>query len=240
MMKNISLKGKTALVTGASRGIGKSIVEELIAAGATVIGISRTIKEQSEQNYFTKKIDIASVSQIEELFTWLDCKFKSIDIVVNNAGIAHSGLFTDMTVTELEYLWTVNVQGTMLCSQQAAKRMLAKKNGVIINISSIWGERGSSYEVSYATTKGAINAFTKSLARELAPSGIRVNGIQPGIIQTEMLKCYNQEELEELCGAVPLTRLGEGKDIANMVCFLASDLASYITAQIITVDGGYL
>ena len=239
-MKNISLNGKTALVTGASRGIGKSIADELLAAGATVIGISRTITEQNEQNYFAKKVDITSASQIEELFAWIDSKFKSIDIVVNNAGIAHSGLFTAMTVTELEYLWTVNVLGTMLCSQQAAKRMLNKQNGVIINISSIWGERGSSYEVAYATTKGAINAFTKSLARELAPSGIRVNGIQPGIIQTEMLKCYDQEELDELCAAVPLMRLGEGKDIANLVCFLASDLASYITAQIITVDGGYL
>ncbi len=240
MMEKMLLQGKIAVVTGASRGIGKSIAEELLAAGATVIGVSRTITEVQTENYFTKKIDITSAAEIAELFRWLESNFKRIDILVNNAGVASSGLFTELSGAELEYLWSVNVRGLMLCSQYAAKRMVLQQYGVIINISSIWGEKGSSCEVAYATTKGAVNAFTKSLARELAPSGIRVNGIQPGIIETEMLKCYDQGELEQLRGDVPLLRLGAGKDIANMVCFLASDLASYVTAQIITVDGGYL
>lgn len=234
---------KTAVITGSSRGIGKAIAEEFAKNGYHVIlNASKSADELNEayEEFLSKGYSceavLADVSEYEE------CKklfIKAPDVLVNNAGISHIGLFTDMTPESFKHLIDVNLMSAFNCSHIALKTMIKNHCGNIINISSIWGERGASCEVVYSASKGGINSFTKALAKEVGLSGIRVNAISCGVIDTKMNSCFDEEEKAALCDEISLARFGKAEEIAKLAYFLAEDDKSgYINGQIITADGG--
>lgn len=234
---------KTAVITGSSRGIGKAIAEEFAKNGYLVIlNASKSVDELNEayEEFLSKGYSceavLADVSEYEE------CKklfIKAPDVLVNNAGISHIGLFTDMTPESWKHLIDVNLMSAFNCSHIALKTMIRNHCGNIINISSIWGERGASCEVVYSASKGGINSFTKALAKEVGLSGIRVNAISCGVIDTKMNACFDEEEKAALCDEISLARFGKAEEIAKLAYFLAEDDKSgYINGQIITADGG--
>ncbi len=242
---------KIVLVTGSSRGIGKKIAEEFLKAGAKVMingakdkeGLVNTYEEFKNQGYKCEQFlgDISQREICENLFSYITEKFGyNPDIVINNAGIAHSTLFTDTNFELWNKIITTNLNSAYNCAHLATPNMISKHEGVIINITSIWGEAGASCEVAYSTSKSAINGFTKALAKELGPSNIRVNAISCGWVDTSMNDCYTEEDKEAFIEEIPLCRVGIVDDIANTCLFLASNKASYMTAQIVRVDGGYL
>lgn len=246
----MNLSGKTALVTGASGGIGKSIAVELVKAGAVVainynknedgaLDTLRLVKEAGGFGIIIKG-DISSYNESSYIVDEVVSKLGSIDILINNAGISRIGPFVDMAQAEWNELIDIDIKGVINCSHCALKYMLKQNRGIIINISSIWGNTGASCEVIYSAAKGAVNSFTKALAKEMGPSGIRVNAIAPGVIDTEMNGWLTKEEKESLIQEIPMMKLGNGEDIGKLAVFLASDAAKYITGQIITVDGGMI
>lgn len=244
----MNLKGKVALVTGASRGIGKGIAIELAKAGACVIinyksndkAAEETLKELRGLGAYALKIkgDVSDYGFSKQMIETTVEKLGKIDILVNNAGISKVGLFMDALPGEWDNILNVNLMGTINCSHNAVKEMIKQKSGSIINISSMWGNVGASCEVIYSASKGAINAFTKALAKELAPSNIRVNAIAPGVIDTEMNGWLSLEDRKSLVEEIPMMKFGEVDDIGNLVTFLASENSKYITGQVITIDGG--
>jgi 3-oxoacyl-[acyl-carrier protein] reductase len=245
-----NLYGKVALVTGASRGIGSAIAEQLSALGANVVinyskdevGALNTLEKIKEMGGYGAIIkgDISNYKEAKNLVEETVKKFGKLDILINNAGISKIGLFMDHSEEEINSIIAVNLKGTVNVTHCAIKHLLNSKEASIINISSIWGNVGASCEVLYSLTKGGINTFTKALAKELAPSGIRVNAISPGVINTSMNKWLSEEEEEELKNEIPMGRFGEASEVAKTVAFLCSSQSSYITGQIITVDGGML
>ncbi len=243
-----SLTGKVAVVTGASRGIGKSIALEIVKAGAAVV-INYRVNEKEALKTLEEiekiggiailiKADVSQYNETKILINKTIEHFGKIDILVNNAGISQVGLFMDMDEKQWEKIINVNLNGVINCSHSVLPYMVSKKMGCIINISSMWGNTGASCEAIYSASKGAVNLFTKSLAKEMAPSNIRVNAVAPGVINTEMNSWLSKEEREELEGEIPMGKFGEGEDIGKTVVFLCSDAAKYITAQVISVDGG--
>jgi 3-oxoacyl-[acyl-carrier protein] reductase len=244
----LKLKQKVALVTGASKGIGRAIALELAKQGAYVVinyktddqGALTTLRtiEAAGGTGKLAKGDVANYSFAKQLITKVVSISGRIDILVNNAGISKVGLFTEMTEQDWDETININLKGMFNCCHHAVKSMLHDKSGSIINISSIWGTNGASCEVFYSASKGGINAFTKALGKELAPSGIRVNAIAPGVIDTAMNNFFSQQEKDALAEEIPMMRFGTSEEVAKLVAFLASDDASYITAQIITIDGG--
>ena len=246
----MNLKGKVAIVTGASRGIGKGIAIELAKAGACVVinyksndeAAEKTMKEIRELGVYALKIkgDISDYEFSKQLIKFTVEKLGKIDILINNAGISKVGLFMDMSPEEWDYIINVNLKGTINCSHNAVKEMIKQKSGSIINISSMWGSVGASCEVIYSASKGAINSFTKALAKELAPSNIRVNAIAPGVIDTEMNSWLSSEERKSLASEIPMMKFGEVQDVGMLVTFLASENSKYITGQVISIDGGMI
>ena len=246
----VSLQGKIALVTGGTRGIGKAIALELIKEGATVIinyskddlSAEKTYKEVKELGGYAKlyKGDISNYDFCKEMIDYIIKTFGKIDILINNAAVSFRGLFMDFSSRNIENIFEINVFGAMYLSKEATPHMISRGTGNIINISSIWGETGASCEVLYSSTKGAINLFTKSLAKELAPMGIRVNGIAPGVIDTEMNSFLSPEEREELENEIPVGRFGNPKEVAELVVFLCSEKCTYINGQILKIDGAML
>jgi len=245
-----SLSGKVAVITGASRGIGRSIAIELAKAGASII-VNYKNNEEAAKNTLEiiKSLDSfgilvkADVSIYDEAKFLIDKaieKFGKIDILVNNAGISKIGLFIDMNEKEWDNIIDINLKGVINGSHNALKYMVSQKSGTIINISSMWGNVGASCEAVYSATKGAVNLFTKALAKEMAPSNIRINAVAPGVIDTEMNSCLSVDEKKELEEEIPIGRFGEGEDIGKTVVFLASEASKYITGQVITVDGGMI
>ncbi len=244
------LSGKVALVTGASRGIGKAIAKELAKNGASVIinyfkdddGANKTLKEIKELGVYAKKKkkNISIKNQCEELINEIINTFGKIDILINNAAKSEIGIFIDTDDNNFESLINTNLLAPMYLSKYSLKYMISKGSGNIINISSIWGESGASCEVVYSTTKGGLNLFTKSLAKEVAPFGIRVNSIAPGVINTDMNKFLSEEEKNQLIDEIPMNRFGDTKEIAKAVIFLCKDDCKYLTGQIIKVDGAFL
>ena len=231
---------KTALVTGASKGIGRQIAITLAQNGYTVIGTyNSTLVEDAENNIIYNKCNVADYADVAALFEYIKDNHKTLDAVVNCAGVSWVGLLQDMTEEEIAKLVGINLNGTIFVCQQAASVMVKQHSGNIVNISSIWGNNGASCEAVYSATKGGINAFSKALAQELAPSGIRVNAVCPGVIKTDMLNCFSEEDLQSLADETPLGRIGTVQDVADTVEFLLSDRAKFITGQIITVDGGF-
>jgi len=235
---------KTALITGASKGIGRQIAITLAQNGYTVIGTYNSTDKGLDfisrmHGIIYTKCDVSDYAQVVALFEYIKDSFKTLDAVVNCAGVSWVGLLQDMTEENIAKLVGVNLNGTIYVSQHAADIMVKQHSGNILNISSIWGNNGASCEAVYSATKGGINAFTKALAQELAPSGIRVNAICPGVIKTDMLNCFSEEDLKALAGETPLGRIGTVQDVADMVQFILSDKARFVTGQIITVDGGF-
>ncbi|MFL0245972.1 elongation factor P 5-aminopentanone reductase [Candidatus Clostridium stratigraminis] len=244
------LKSKVALITGGSRGIGRSIAIELVKAGAAVVisyskneaEAEETLKLIKEIGGFGKSVkgDVSIYKDAAYMIDFTIKSFGSIDILVNNAGISHVGLFMDMQESEWNKLFDVDLKGVINCSHYALQHMVRQERGNIINISSIWGSSGASCEAIYSAAKGAVNSFTKALAKEMAPSKIRVNAIAPGVINTEMNNWLTTEEKKDLTREIPMQRFGSPEDIGKLAVFLASDDANYITGQIITVDGGFI
>lgn len=241
---------KTVLVTGGSRGIGKAISKTFAKDGYNVlINFNKSENEAKElytvldEKGFSVKLFKADISNREEVENMIDyCikEFGGLDVLINNAGISQDKLFTDITDEDWDNMMNINLKGSFYCSQTALKYMISEKKGNIINISSIWGISGASCEVHYSVSKAGIIGMTKALAKEVAPSNIRVNSIAPGVINTDMLSEYNEDEIDVLVEETPLMRLGTPEDIANCAIFLASDKSSFITGQVISPNGGFV
>lgn len=241
------MHNKIVVVTGGSRGIGAEIVKMLAEKNYKVILNYNNSEKEAEQikeqlSEKGKQIEIykADISKREEVKKLIDFTIKTfgtIDILINNAGISKIGLFTDITDNEWNEIMSVNLDSVFYCTQESLPYMINKKEGCIINISSIWGETGSSCEVAYSTTKAAINGMTKALAKELGPSNIRVNAIAPGIIATDMNNNLNSEELKGIEEEIPLNKIGKAIDIARCINWLIED--EYTTGQIISINGGW-
>ena len=235
---------KVAIVTGASRGIGREIAKELAKANIKVIANYNKSEEQAKLLQIENpEIDIfqADVSKREEarkIVEYTLSKYGKIDILVNNAGIAESKLFTDNTDEDWNRIINNNLYSAFCMTQEVLNNMIHNKSGVIINISSVWGLVGASCETLYSISKAGMDAMTKSLAKELGPSNIRINSIAPGIIDTEMNKNLTQNELQQLKEEIPLGRIGKASDIAKSVKWLIED--EYTTGQVISSNGGWI
>ena len=244
------LIGKIALVTGASRGIGRAIAIELAKEGASVVinyskddlGAKETLEEIKKINGYgiLIKQDISSYEKTKIMVDEIINTMGRIDILINNAGISTVGLFIDSDKELIDRMMSVNLMGPIYLTNHVVKYMMTRKSGTIVNISSIWGEAGASCEVLYSASKGGINLFTKALAKELAPSNIRVNAIAPGVIDTSMNLFLEEEEKRELEEEIPIGRFGKCDEIGKLAVFLCSDDSSYITGQIIRADGGFI
>jgi 3-oxoacyl-[acyl-carrier protein] reductase len=240
----------TVLITGASRGIGKATAELFAAKGYRVLinyhqsesaalELVETIQRKGA-SAASFKADITDRTAVNSMMAFCTKTFGGIDILINNAGIAASKLFIDITEPEWDQMLNVNLKGVFNCSQEVLRYMLPKKKGKIINIASIWGMVGASCEVHYSAAKAGIIGFTKALAKELGPSSIQVNCIAPGVVQTDMLGSLSEEDLAALKSATPLQRLGTAADIAEAVLFLASNKADFITGQVLSPNGGFV
>ena len=240
---------KTVLVTGASRGIGKAIAIKFAKKGYNVAISCVRSKERLMQ---TKKEiesyqvsclayvgDMGDMAACEELFELIRKQFGSLDVLVNNAGVSYIGLLQDMSVQDWDRVIHTNLSSVFNCCKLAIPGMVSRKQGKIINISSVWGNVGASCEVAYSATKGAVNAFTKALAKELAPSGIQVNAVACGAIDTEMNQWMDESEFITLVEEIPAGRLGKAEEVADLVYHLGYKNA-YLTGQVIGLDGGWI
>lgn len=246
------MKNKTVLITGSSRGIGAAAAELFWEAGYNIILNGRSSGErlrEMESRFNARRpgsalavqADITKRDEVERMFDAAQAQFGTVDVLINNAAVALIKLFTDVTDEEWDAVFDTSVKGAFYCSRRAAKEMVRRhEGGVILNVSSMWGQVGASCEVPYSAAKGALIAFTKALAKELGPSGIRVNCVAPGVIMTDMNRELDEETLEGLKEETPLMRLGQPEDIAKTLLFLASEEASFITGQIIGVNGGLI
>ncbi|WP_313131009.1 3-oxoacyl-[acyl-carrier-protein] reductase [Anaerocolumna sp.] len=242
------LKNKVALVTGASRGIGKAIALTLAGYGAIVVVNYCGSKEKADEivnqikenggTAVAYQADVADFDMVKTMFADITKEFGRIDILVNNAGITRDNLILKMSEEEFDAVINTNLKGVFNCLKQASRIMLKQKEGRIINISSISGVVGNPGQANYCAAKAGVIGITKSLAKELGSRGITVNAVAPGYINTDMTAVLKDELKEKITGLIPLRRLGEVEDIAETIAFLASDKASYITGQIIQVDGG--
>lgn len=241
---------KTVLITGASRGIGKEIALKFARMGGYNIILNYNQNEDKAVEvaeavekfgcrFLLCKANVAIESEVEEMVEKSLQTFGKIDVLVNNAGVSLSKLFQKTSADEIAKIFGVNTFGVINCSKAVVPNMIENKSGKIINISSIWGRVGASMETIYSASKGAVISFTLALAKELAPSNISVNCVCPGVINTDMLNCYSDKDKEELKNQTPLMRLGTPEDVANAVYFLAGENSSFITGQVITVDGGF-
>ena len=247
----MNFKGKTVLITGASRGIGRECALEFAKQGTSniIIGYNKSeaqaleleaiLKEQGV-NALALQADIRSKTEVNLMFRRAQAAFGPVHILVNNAGISGFSLFTDITEDMWDEMMDTNIKGMYLCCKEALPDMISEKDGAIVNISSIWGQVGASCEVHYSASKAAVIGLTKALAKELGPSNVRVNCVAPGVIQTDMLAVVDPQIQEELKEETPLMKLGTPSDIAKSVCFLCSPAASFITGQVLGVNGGFV
>ena len=232
------------LITGGSRGIGRAIVEKFVNAGHSVAFIYRSddkaaTKCSDKTGALAIKADVSDPEQVKRACTEAIAKLGDIDVLVNNAGISKNGLMTDMSVSDWKSVTDTNLSSAFYMCQEIAPCMIRNQRGRIINIGSVWGRYGASCEVAYSASKAGLRGLTLSLARELGPSNITVNCVEPGVIETDMNACYDEETMDELAESAALCRIGQPSEVANAVYFLASDEASFITAQCLGVDGGF-
>lgn len=230
---------KKALVTGGTGGIGQAICRRLSADGYYVM-INYVHSEEKAERLAKEisgepiKFDVSNIEEVEKIAEQIG----KIDLLINNAGISEIDLFTGISHEKSSRIMDINLGGTLNCSRAFLPAMIREKCGCIINVSSMWGEVGASCEVDYSATKAGIIGFTKALAKEVAPSGIRVNCVSPGFIMTEMNSRFTDEELNNIKEEIPLGFFGKPEHIADCISFLASDMAEYITGQVISVNGG--
>ena len=246
MVENLE-KNIVIIVTGSSRGIGAEIVKHLAKLGYTVIlnynkseACAKNVENELKKCGITVDIFKADVSKKEEavnLILYTINKYGKIDVLINNAGISQSKLFTDITDEDWQNMMDNNLNSAFYCTREAVKNMIHNKQGLIINMSSIWGITGGSLEVHYSAAKAGLIGFTKALAKELGPSNIRVNAIAPGIIDTDMNKEYSKEDIEEIKKEIPLERIGTKENIAKCVEWLIKD--DYTTGEVISINGGW-
>lgn len=239
----------TAVITGASGGIGQAMVRAFAAAGYRVFCGSfhhldeaqKLAGQLQEQGFAVEalKADLSSSKEAQAFAQEVQQRCGPIDALVNNAGVAQQKLFQDITDDDWRHMMGVNLDGVFYLTRAFLPAMIRQKAGRIINISSIWGVCGASCEVHYSASKAAVAGMTKALAKEVGPSGITVNCIAPGVIQTPMLACFSEEDLKELASQTPMGRLGTGDDVAQLALFLASGKAGFITGQVICADGGF-
>lgn len=244
------MKNKTVLITGGAKGIGKAMTEVFAQEGYNVLtNFNKSVRSADELYSELKKkgfsvekyrANVTDREQVKEMVEYCLNRFGSIDILINNAGIAQDKLFTEITDDDWDMMIDTNLKSVYICSQEVLKTMISKKQGKIINISSIWGLVGASCEVHYSVSKAGVIGLTKSLAKELGPSNIQVNCVAPGVIETDMLCDCTDETLNDLRENTPLMRLGSAKDIANCALFLASDNSDFITGQVISPNGGFI
>lgn len=230
---------KTALITGGARGIGAGIVRALARDGWKVfINYNKSEKAAfalaEETGGIAIKGDVREFPSVSNMFQ----KAGNVDLLINNAGVAHYGVITNTTIMQWRELFAVNVDGVFHCTQCALPYMIEQKRGNIINISSVWGMVGASCEVAYSAAKSAVIGFSKALAKELGPSNIRVNCIAPGVVETDMIGNFSAEDLTNLKQETPLGTIGTTDDIGNLAVFLASPEAAFITGQVISPNGG--
>ena len=240
-------ENKVVLVTGGSRGIGASLVKFLATKGYQVILNYNKSEEEAKkiqielqkQNIRIDiiKANVANKLEVSKLVKYIIERYNKIDVLINNAGISQEKLFLDLTDDDWEHIMNINLNSVYFCSKEVLPYMLKRKEGCIINISSIWGVTGASCEVAYSTTKAAINGFTKALAKEMGPSNIRINSIAPGIIDTDMNKNLSQEDITKIKEEIPLNKIGVPEDIAKCAKWLIED--TYTTGQIININGGW-
>ncbi len=241
---------QSVIITGASRGIGRATALAFAENGYDLLICYRSgEKEALETVALAKDFGVRAIPFQMDMASLADCRrtaakammsFGKIDALVCNAGIALPKLFTQTTEEEYDRLFDVNTKGVFFLTQAVAKEMIAAGSGSIVNVSSMWGIAGASGEAAYSASKAAVIGLTKSLAKELAPSGIRVNCVAPGVVDTDMNACYDEDTMALLAEKTPLGRIASPSEIAQTICFLVSDRASFITGQTITVDGGFI
>ncbi len=237
---------KTALVTGASGGIGRAVAQKLYKDGYFIIaqynnnidGIKLLEKDLSG-NILAVKADLTKSEQVNSMLESIKKSFRYVDVIVNNAGVSLYKLITETTENDWETLFSVNVKSAHLITNAFLKGMIEKKQGKIVNVSSMWGMVGASMEVAYSSSKSALIGYTKALAKELAPCNINVNCVCPGVIDTPMNAHLTSEDLIALAEETPLGRIGRAEEVAELISFLCSEKASFITGQVIACDGGF-
>lgn len=235
---------KIILITGASRGIGREIAVELAKKGYKVIANYHKSTEKAmelkdgNENIEIYKADVSKRQEAKEMIKYIIDKYGKIDVLINNAGISEEKLFTDVTDEDWNKIINTNLYSAFCTTQEVVKNMIREKNGCIINISSVWGMVGASCETIYAISKAGLDGMTKSLAKELGLSNIRVNSIAPGYIDTDMNKCYSADEVNMIKEEIPLNKIGKTADIAKCVQWLIED--EYTTGQIISINGGWI
>lgn len=244
------MKQHTALITGASRGIGAAIAEKFAAEGwnlaLTCIHSKEKLETLADKLHTSYGVtcltftgDMGYEADVQNCFWQITERFGGVDALINNAGISRVGLFSDLSLEAWEHIMRTNSTSVFLCTRQALPHMLKQKSGSIINISSVWGCVGASCETAYSASKGAVNALTMALAKELAPSHIAVNAIACGVIDTDMNACFTEEERSDLAGEIPAGRFGQPEEAAELAFSLACQ-TPYLTGQIIRLDGGWI
>lgn len=228
------------LISGGSRGIGRAAAELFAKNGWLVTCLYHTKTPEFGENISGIRCDVSNSILVTHAVQEAENKYGPIDCLISNAGIAVKGLAQDFKENDYRKVMDTNFGGLFNLANAAIPGMVSRKKGVIIAVSSMWGQTGASCEALYSASKGAVDAYVKSLAKELGPSGIRVNAVSPGVINTDILKDYSDQDLQDLAHTTPLGRLGSPEEVAKAMLFLSSDGASFITGQIIGVNGGFL
>lgn len=241
------LKDKISIITGGARGIGRQIALTFAREGSHIVvcDLNESMLSEAEAELkglgtevLALKVDVTNSLQTEDMLNKTLDKFKRVDILVNNAGITKDALLVRMKESDWDAVLNVNLKGVFNCTKHVSAVMLKQRSGKVVNIASIIGIIGNAGQANYAASKAGIIGFTKSLAKELAPRGINVNAIAPGFIQTDMTASLNEEIKSQMLRLIPLGKFGSGQDVANLALFLASEYSSYITGQVIKIDGG--